>query len=128
MSELPKDKVPVLRVPVPPLHTNWGGDAFGGWIMSQLDIAGSIPALVRAKGRVVTRAVREMVFLKPVLPGDLLSLYAEVVEVGTTSITVFVEVYSQRDPITLEAIRVSEGRVTYVAVDEQGRPRPVPAP
>jgi acyl-CoA thioesterase YciA len=126
MSGLPENKVPVLRVPVPPIHTNWGGDAFGGWIMSQLDIAGSIPAVVRAKGPVVTRAVKDMVFLKPVLPGDLVSLYAEVVRVGNTSITVLVEVYVQRDPITLEAIRVSEGTVTYVAVDEEGRPRPVP--
>jgi acyl-CoA thioesterase YciA len=126
MSGLPENKVPVLRVPVPPIHTNWGGDAFGGWIMSQVDIAGSIPAIVRAKGRVVTRAVKDMVFLKPVLPGDLLSLYAEVIRVGNTSITVYVEVYVQRDPITLEAIRVSEGTVTYVAVDEEGRPRPVP--
>lgn len=126
MSSLPENKVPVLRVPVPPMHTNWGGDAFGGWIMSQLDIAGSIPAVVRAKGAVVTRAVKDMVFLAPVLPGDLLSLYADVVKVGTTSITVFVEIYVQRDPITLEAIRVSEGTVTYVAVDEEGRPRPVP--
>lgn len=126
MSSLPENQVPVLRVPVPPMYTNWGGDAFGGWIMSQLDIAGSIPAVVRAEGRVVTRAVKDMVFLKPVRPGDLLSLYAEVVKVGNTSITVFVEVYVQRDPITLEAIRVCEGTVTYVAVDDEGRPRPVP--
>lgn len=128
MSGLPEGREPVLRVPATPNHTNWGGDIFGGWVMSQFDIAGSIPAVVRARGRVVTVAVKEMVFLKPVRPGDLVSLYAEVAHVGTTSLTVEVQVYVQRDPVNPEAMEVARGTVTYVAVDEEGRPRTVPPP
>ncbi len=123
---LPAHRIPVLRVPATPAHTNLGGDIFGGWIMSQVDIAGSIPAVLRARGRVVTVAVNAMTFLKPVFVGDILSLYADVIEVGHTSLQVGVEVYAQRNPVKPECIKISDARLTYVAIDDKGRPRPVP--
>ena len=120
--------VPVLRVPATPAHTNAGGDIFGGWVMSQVDIAGSIPAVRRARGRVVTVAVRALRFIAPVHVGDLLSLYAEVVAVGNTSITVDVWVDAERNPAAPEVVRVCEAQLVYVAVDAEGKKRPVPRP
>ena len=121
---LPKGKDPVLRLVPMPKDTNSAGDIFGGWIMSQVDIAGSIAAIRRA-GRVVTVAVNEFQFHKPVYVGDLISCYADVVRVGRTSITVFVEVFAERGRHNRECIKVTEATVTYVAIDEQGKPRPV---
>ncbi len=126
MSAQARAQLPVLRVPATPAHTNAGGDIFGGWIMSQVDIAGSIPAVRRARGRVVTVAVESLVFRRPVYVGDLLSLYAEVVKVGTTSITVDVTVDAERNPAAPQVVRVCEARLVYVAVDGEGRKRPVP--
>ncbi len=125
-SGLPAGRIPVLRVPATPAHTNQGGDIFGGWIMSQVDIAGSIPAVVRAKGRVVTVAVNSMTFLRPVFVGDILSLYAEVLEVGRSSLQVGIEVYAQRNPVNPECIKISDARLTYVAIDAEGKSRAVP--
>ncbi len=122
---LPAGRIPVLRVPATPAHTNAGGDIFGGWIMGQIDIAGSIPAVLRAKGRVVTVAVNSMTFLKPVYVGDILSLYAEVTSVGRTSMIVDVQVYAQRNPLSPECVTVSEAQLTYVSIDEQGKPKPL---
>ncbi len=98
LTELPAGKDPTLRVVPMPADANPTGDIFGGWIMSQVDIAGSIPAMRLARGRVATVAVNSFVFKKPVFVGDLVSFYAEVVRVGRTSITVNVEVYAQRRP------------------------------
>lgn len=123
---LPVDRSPVLRVPATPAHTHAGGDIFGGWTMAQIDIAGSIPAVLRAKGRVVTVAVKSMTFLTPVCVGDILSLYAEVGCVGRTSITVDIEVYAQRNPASPLCVKVSDAQLIYVAVDEHGKPRAVP--
>jgi len=125
-SGLPAGQVPVLRVPAMPTHTNEGGDIFGGWIMGQVDIAGSIPAVLRAQGRVVTVAVEKMTFLRPVCVGDLLSIYADVVSSGRTSVTVDVRVYAQRNPVAPECVLVSEARLVYVAVDGDGRKRELP--
>ncbi|MCK5668117.1 MAG: acyl-CoA thioesterase, partial [Gammaproteobacteria bacterium] len=97
-----------------------------GWIMSQVDIAGSIAALERARGRIVTVAVNSFEFHQPVFVGDLVSCYAEVVGVGRTSITVKVEVYAQRTPAKVETIKVTEAELTYVALDENRKPRAVP--
>jgi acyl-CoA thioesterase YciA len=119
------DKDPALRVTPMPADVNIHGDVFGGWIMSQADIAGAIAAEVRARGRVVTVAVNEFVFKHPVAIGDLVSFYGEVVRTGTTSITVEVEVFAQRRPEDVEIYKVTEALITYVAVDENGRPRPV---
>ena len=122
---LPTDKEPTLRLVPMPADSNSSGDIFGGWVMSQVDIAGSIPAIRRARGRVVTVAVNSFVFRKPVMVGDIVSLYAEVVKVGRTSITVNVEVYAQRNPVKEECVKVTEATLTYVAVDTERRPRVV---
>jgi acyl-CoA thioesterase YciA len=113
-----------LRTVAMPADTNPAGDIFGGWIMSQVDIAGSIPAIELAKGRVATVAVNSFIFKQPVMIGDIVSFYASVVRMGRTSITVDVEVYARRRALE-DVVKVTEATLTYVAVDEQRRPRPV---
>ena len=122
---LPTDKEPTLRLVPMPSDTNAAGDIFGGWIMSQVDIAGSVAAHRAAKGRVVTVAVKEFQFHYPVYVGDLVSCYAEVVKVGRTSLTVFIEVFSERHRLEEECLKVTEATVTYVAIDDDGKARPV---
>ncbi|MDH5230755.1 MAG: acyl-CoA thioesterase [Gammaproteobacteria bacterium] len=122
------DKNPALRIIPMPKDTNASGDIFGGWIMSQVDMAASVEASRRAKGRVVTVAVKEFQFHQPVFVGDLVSCFAEVVRVGRTSITVFVEVYAERNRQQEECIKVTEATVTFVAVGEDRRPRLVDPP
>ena len=124
-TTLPTGKEPMLRVVPMPRDANQSGDIFGGWIMAQVDIAGSIPALRLARGRVATVAVNSFQFKQPVFVGDLVSFYAEVIRVGRTSITVNVEVYAQRKPEREEVVKVTEATLTYVAVDENRRPRVV---
>jgi acyl-CoA thioesterase YciA len=124
MVELPKGREVALRVVPMPSDANYTGDIFGGWIMSQVDIAGSIPALRLARGRIATVAVNSFTFKQPVLIGDLVSFYADIVRVGRTSITVDVEVYAERRTLN-EVVKVTEATLTYVAVDDQRRPRPV---
>ena len=126
-DRLPKDREPALRVVPMPADVGYGGDIFGGWIMAQVDIAGSIPAIRRAQGRVLTIAVNSFRFRQPVFVGDVVSFYAEVVKVGRTSITVNVEVYAQRNPVRVECVKVTEATLTYVAVDSERRPRVVSA-
>lgn len=126
-SALPAGKEPTLRVVPMPADANPSGDIFGGWVMAQVDMAGSIPALRVARGRVATVAVNSFVFKQPVMIGDLVSFYAEVIKVGRTSITVDVQVYAQRNPAKVETVKVTEAVLTYVAVDAQGRPRAVAA-
>jgi len=119
-----KDQIPIIRLVAMPADANAAGDIFGGWIMSQVDIAGSVVATRRAKGRVVTVAVNSFEFHQPVFIGDLISCYAEVSRVGNTSLTVDVKVYAERS--RLEApIKVTQAVLTYVAVDDQRKPRPV---
>jgi acyl-CoA thioesterase YciA len=127
MTALPKDKDVTLRVVPMPANANQSGDIFGGWIMAQVDIAGSIPAVRHAKGRVATVAVNSFQFKQPVIVGDVVSLYAEVVRVGRTSITVNVEVFAQRRPEREEVVKVTEATLTYVAIDENRNPRVVSA-
>lgn len=117
---------PTIRVVAMPSDANYTGDVFGGWLMGQVDIAGSIPALHRAKGRVATVAVNSFVFKQPIFVGDIVSFYAHIVKIGRTSITVNVEVYSQRDPERPTCVKVTEATLTYVAVDEARKPRMVP--
>ena len=127
MDELPENKIPIIRVPARPADANPGGSIFGGWIMSYVDIAGSIPALIRAEGAVVTRAVDSFEFRKPVFIGDLVSCYAEIVKEGRTSITVKVEVYAQRSfHGDAETVKVTEAQLVYVAIDEDRNPRALP--
>ena len=125
-TELPA-KEPTLRVIPMPADANHTGDIFGGWIMSQVDLAGAVPALRVAKGRVATVAVNSFVFKQPVFVGDIVSLYADVVRVGRTSITVSVEVYAQHRAAGGSAVKVTEAVLTYVAVDDNRRPRVVSA-
>lgn len=124
-TTLPADREPALRVIPMPSDASHTGDIFGGWIMSQVDLAGSIPAVRLARGRVATVAVNSFVFKQPVFVGDVVSFYAEVVKVGRTSITVDVTVYAQRRPEREECVKVTEAVLTYVAVDNQRRPRVV---
>jgi acyl-CoA thioesterase YciA len=119
------DRQPTLRLLATSANTNASGDIFGGWVMSQVDIAGSIAAYRRAGGRVVTVAVNSFQFRKPVYVGDLISCYAAVTRVGRTSITVDVEVYAERDRGQVQCIKVTEATLTYVAVDSERRPREV---
>lgn len=123
--DFPYDKQPAIRVFAMPTDTNAMGDIFGGWLMSQVDVAGSVAAFKRANGRVVTVAVNEFRFLKPVFVGDLVSIYSEVVKVGNTSIQVAVHAFSERIIDHFETIRVAEATLTYVAIDRNRRPRPV---
>jgi len=117
----------VLRIVPMPADTNAHGTIFGGWVMAQVDVAGSIPAWARAQGPVVTIAVNSFLFKEPVFVGDLVSFYARVLKVGRTSITVDVEVFAQRSRSgKRDAVKVTEAQLTYVAVDERRQPRLVP--
>jgi acyl-CoA thioesterase YciA len=120
--------MPVLRVLARPRDANMGGTIFGGWIMSHVDIAGSIPALARARGAVVTRAVDSFEFKKPVYICDLVSCYAGIVSTGKSSIKVRVEVYAERmHKGVADCVKVTEATLVYVAIDELGKPRVLPA-
>lgn len=123
---LPQDREPTLRILARPTDTNASGDIFGGWLMSWTDIAGSIAAFRRAQGRVVTVAVQDFNFIKPVYIDDLVSFYAEVTEVGHTSLTVEAMTYAERRRYEDTCDQVATARLIYVALDENRRPRPVP--
>ena len=129
-EELPRNRHATLRVVPMPADTNAAGNIFGGWLMSQVDIAGSIVSIRRAQGPVTTVAVNAFRFHKPVYVGDVVSLYAEVTRVGTTSITVDVVVYAERglrsSGIEGTVEIVAEATLTYVAIDAEYRKRPVP--
>ena len=125
-TALPADKIPALRIVPMPADLNAYGDVFGGWVMAQVDVAGAIPALRRARGRVATVAVNSFQFRQAVSVGDVVSFYAEVVKVGRTSITVDVEVYAERHPENPVVVKVTEAQLTYVAVDGQGQKRQIP--
>ena len=124
--ELPRDRQPTIRIIPMPADTNAHGTIFGGWVMAQVDLAGSVPATVRARGKVVTVSVNSFQFRQPVLVGDLVSFYADVVKVGHTSLTVDVEVYAQRQRFGADVVKVTEAQLTYVAIDDQRKPRAVP--
>ncbi|WP_313080181.1 acyl-CoA thioesterase [Pulveribacter sp.] len=123
---LPTDKELVLKVIPMPADTNSNGDIFGGWVMAQVDLAGSVLPARLIQGRMATVAVNEFVFKQPVRVGDLLSFFAEITRVGTTSMTVQVEVYAERIRTQGRYAKVTEAKLTYVAIDENGRPRPIP--
>ncbi|WP_374685075.1 acyl-CoA thioesterase [Rhizobacter sp. J219] len=123
---LPTDMDLVMRVMPMPSDANGNGDIFGGWIMAQVDLAGSVLPNRIAKGRIATVAVNQFIFKQPVSMGDLLSLYARVERIGRTSVTVHVEVYAERNPAKLEVVKVTEASLTYVAIDDEGKPRPLP--
>ncbi len=124
--ELPDDRHLAIRVMASPADVNADGDIFGGWIMSQVDIAGSIIARRQAHGRIVTVAVNAFQFKHPAFVGDLISCYARVTRIGNTSLTVNVKAFAERYRNHHEVVHLTEADLTYVAVDEQRRPRPLP--
>ena len=125
-AALPTDKELVLKVIPMPADTNGNGDIFGGWVMAQVDLAGSVVPARHTKGRMVTVAVNEFIFKQPVKVGDILSFYSKITRLGRTSITVKVEVYAERFRTQGQYIKVTEATVTYVAIDDNGRPREIP--
>ena len=125
--ELPTDKELVLKVIPMPADCNANGDIFGGWVMAQVDMAGAVLPARRAQGRVATVAVNQFVFKQPVRIGDLLSFFASITRIGRTSVTVQVEVYAERIRTQGKYVKVTDASLTYVAIDEDGRPRPLPA-
>jgi acyl-CoA thioesterase YciA len=118
----------VLKVIPMPADCNANGDIFGGWVMAQVDLAGSVLPARHVRGRMATVAVNEFIFKQPVRVGDILSFYSRVVRVGNTSITVAVEVHAERMRNQGQFVKVTEATLTYVAIDDQGRPRPIAAP
>lgn len=114
-----------IRTLAMPADTNPAGDIFGGWVMSQMDIAGAIAASERAGGRVVTVAVEAMTFIAPVKIGDVLCVYTEIRRVGTTSITVAIEAWARRNRLA-DRVQVTKGHFVYVSLGEDGQKRPVP--
>jgi acyl-CoA thioesterase YciA len=123
---LPIDKELVLKVIPMPADSNANGDIFGGWVMAQVDLAGSVLPARHTQGRMATVAVKEFIFKQPVRVGDILSFYSEVTRIGRTSVTVQVEVFAERFQSQGQYVKVTEASLTYVAIDDAGRPRPIP--
>ncbi|MEO6626407.1 MAG: acyl-CoA thioesterase [Burkholderiaceae bacterium] len=126
--ELPTDKELVLKVIPMPRDCNASGDIFGGWVMAQVDLAGSVLPARYAKGRMATVAVNKFIFKQPVRVGDILSFFSSLTSIGRTSITVQVEVYAERFLTQGEYAKVTEASLTFVAIDDNGQPRPVRRP
>ena len=126
LTQLPADKELVMKVIPLPADTNGNGDIFGGWVMAQVDLAGSVQPARVTKGRMATVAVNEFIFKQPVRVGDILSFFSEVTRIGRTSVTVKVEVFAERYRAQGQYIKVTEASVTYVAIDDQGKPREIP--
>ena len=124
-AQLPCDMELVLKVIPMPADCNANGDIFGGWVMAQVDLAGSVLPARHVPGRMATVAVNEFIFKQPVRVGDILSFFAAVTRIGTTSVTVQVEVYAERFRAQGNYIKVTEASITYVAIDDEGRPRPI---
>ena len=116
-----------VRTMAMPADTNANGDIFGGWVLSQMDQAGGIAGVERAKGRVVTIAVDAMTFIRPVKVGDVLCVYTSVESVGRTSMKIHIEAWARRFRTDVRE-RVTVATFTFVAIDDEGRPRPIPAP
>ena len=124
--QLPDGAELVMRVMPMPADTNPNGDIFGGWLMARVDQAGAVLPARIARGRIATVAVNQFLFKQAVSVGDLGSFYARVERIGNTSVTVHVEVLAERNPADVQVVKVTEANLTYVAIDRDGRPRPVP--
>jgi acyl-CoA thioesterase YciA len=122
---LPTDQELVMKVIPMPADCNANGDIFGGWVMAQVDLAGSVLPARLVRGRMATVAVNEFIFKQPVRVGDILSFFARIVKVGRTSVTVQVEVYAEHYRTQGDYSKVTEAQLTYVAIDEEGKPRPI---
>ncbi|MFE1602919.1 acyl-CoA thioester hydrolase YciA [Methylobacterium sp. ID0610] len=123
-TEQPSGDLTVRTIAMP-ADTNANGDIFGGWVMSQMDQAGGIAGVERAQGRVVTVAVEGMNFIRPVRVGDVLCVYTQVIQVGRTSMRIAIEAWARRFR-TRHREKVTQATFTFVAIDDEGRPRPVP--
>ena len=126
-SAIPADHELVLKVIPMPADCNANGDIFGGWVMAQVDLAGAVLPARRVRGRIATVAVNEFIFKQPVRVGDILSFYADITRVGNTSITVDVQVFAERLREDNASLKVTQATLTYVAIDEAGKPIPIPA-
>lgn len=126
--QLPTDEKLVLKVIPMPGDVNANGDIFGGWVMAQVDLAGAVMAAPFANGRMATVAVNEFIFKQPVRLGDVLSFFGKLVRIGRTSITVKIEVYAEHISAQGKFTKVTEASLTYVAIDDHGKPREVPRP
>ncbi|MEY3944279.1 MAG: hypothetical protein RIS04_784 [Pseudomonadota bacterium] len=125
-SAIPADHELVLKVIPMPADCNANGDIFGGWVMAQVDLAGAVLPARRVRGRIATVAVNEFIFKQPVRVGDILSFYADITRVGNTSITVDVQVFAERLREDNASLKVTQATLTYVAIDDSGKPRPIP--
>ena len=125
-SAIPADHELVLKVIPMPADCNANGDIFGGWVMAQVDLAGAVLPARRVRGRIATVAVNEFIFKQPVRVGDILSFYADITRVGNTSITVDVQVFAERLRADNASLKVTQATLTYVAIDDSGKPRPIP--
>ena len=125
-TALPTDRELVLKVIPMPADCNANGDIFGGWVMAQVDLAGAVLPARYVRGRMATVAVNQFVFKQPVRVGDILSFFAHITRVGRTSVTVQVEVFAERFSTQGQYVKVTEASLTYVAIDLEGRPRPIP--
>ncbi len=125
LLDIPPETEPTVRTVPMPSDANANGDIFGGWVLSQMDIAGGVLASDRAQGRVVTIAIEAMRFHKPIAVGDIVSLYGKIVEIGRTSVTVHLETWARRNSSGKE-VKVTEGTFVYVAIATDGKPRVLP--
>lgn len=126
--QLPLNKELVLKVIPMPADANGNGDIFGGWVMAQVDLAGAVLPARHTNGRMATVAVNQFIFKQPVKMGDILSFFAEITRIGRTSVTVQVEVYAERFKAQGQYVKVTEAQLTYVAIDKNGKPRPLGTP
>jgi acyl-CoA thioesterase YciA len=125
VKSLPDDAELVLKVIPMPADCNQSGDIFGGWVMAQVDLAGAVLPARYVNGRIATVAVNEFIFKQPVKVGDILSFFSSITRVGNTSITVKVEVFAERFSMQGVYLKVTEANVTYVAIDSNGKPKPI---
>ena len=125
MTQIPEGRLALQTIAMP-ADTNSNGDIFGGWLMAQMDLGSSVLARTRARGRVATVAVEAMTFHKPVLVGDLVSIYGKIVKEGTTSMQISVDVWVTRQPEGVQ-VKVTQAKFVFVAVDEHGAKRALPA-
>jgi acyl-CoA thioesterase YciA len=115
-----------VRIGAMPADTNANGDIFGGWVLSRMDQAGGIAGVERARGRVVTIAIEAMTFIRPVWVGDVLEVYTEVTSIGRTSMKIHIEAWARRFRTEIHE-KVTDANFTFVAIDDNGKPRPIPS-
>lgn len=124
-SASPPEAIPTIRVVAMPTDTNPSGDIFGGWLVSQMDLAAGTAAAFRARGRCVTAAIDSFIFHEPVVVGDEVSIYTKIIHTGRTSLVVYVETWRRARNTSIRR-KVTQGKFTFVALDNNRKPRPLP--